>query len=91
MKLGIILIAVSIVWYIAHAMLYNYFLQKNNPELFDEKPQQRGSKKGKKEVTVVMTSGKTPAWVMLIGVPPMPLFVVGVVITVIAFIVGLFK
>ena len=54
MKLGLILVAVSIVWYTAHAVIYNYYLQRNNPGLFDEKPQKRGSKKGKREVTVIM-------------------------------------
>lgn len=89
MKIGLILIVVSVVWYIVHAGIYNYYLQKNNPGLFDELEKPR--KKQPNEVQVVVTSGKTPAWVMLMAVPPIPLFISGIVVTIIGLIVGLFK
>jgi hypothetical protein len=91
MKFGLIVIAVSVVWYIAHVVVYNYFLQKNNPGIFEEEPKKRGGIEGQKEVTVVMTSGQTPAWVMLLGIPPLPLFLFGVVVTIIGTIFSLFR
>ncbi len=90
MKFGLILIAVGVVWYIVHAVIYNYYFQKNDPGLFDNTGQARDGKKGGKKVTVVVTSGTTPAWVMALGMPPVPLFLIGIVITVIAFVIGLF-
>jgi len=91
MKLGIIIIVFSIVWYIAHTIIYNYFLQKHNPGIFDNVPEQKRKKGKKQEVHVVITSGQTPAWVMLMGMLPIPLFILGVLITIIGFIISLFN
>ncbi len=90
MKFGLILIAISVVWYIVHMVIYNHYLQKNSPGIFDDVAQTGDGKKREKKVTVVMTSGTTPAWVMLLGMPPIPLFLIGIAITVIAFVIGLF-
>lgn len=91
MKIGLIIIIVSIVWYIIHTIIYNHYLRKQNPGLFEEAEKQRISKQKSQEVQVVITSGQTPAWVMLLGMPPIPLFFLGVLITIIGFIIGLFK
>jgi uncharacterized membrane protein len=90
MKIGLLVIAISVVWYIVHAVIYNYYLQKNNPGLFDEIPSKSSSQK-RDEVNFVVTSGKTPSWVALMGMPPIPLFLIGILITVIGFIISLFK
>ncbi|MCP4542887.1 MAG: hypothetical protein GY832_37680 [Chloroflexi bacterium] len=91
MKLGLVLIAASIIWYIIHVVIYNHYLRKNNPGLFGNVPKKGSGKKRVKGIEIVNTSGQTPAWVMLLGLPPMPLFLLGVAITIVAFIVGLFR
>ena len=90
MKIGLLVIAISVVWYIVHAGIYNYYLQKNNPGLFDEIPSKSSSQK-RDEVNFVVTSGKTPGWVALMGMPPIPLFLIGILITIFGFIISLFK
>ena len=91
MKIGLIIIIVSIVWYIIHTIIYNHYLRKQNPRLFKEAERQRIIKQKSQEVQVVMTSGQTPAWVMLLGIPPIPLFFIGALIIIIRFIIGLFE
>ena len=91
MKFGLIIIVVSIVWYVIHAAIYNHYLQKNNPGLFEDVTRQHSGKRKRGEVQVVVTSGKTPVWVMLLGMPPIPLFFLGILITIIGFIISLFK
>jgi hypothetical protein len=91
MKIGLIIVVISIIWYVIHAAIYNHYLQKNNPGLFDEAERQRNSRQKRNDVQVVVTSGQTPAWVMILGLPPIPLFVLGVLITVIGFIINLFN
>jgi len=88
---GLSLIGIGVIWYIVHAIIYNYFLRKHNPGIFDNSLQPRHSGKRSKKATVVVTSGKTPAWVMLFGMPPIPLFLFGIVITIVALIIKLFK
>lgn len=90
MKIGPIIIVVSVIWYVVHTIIYNHYLRKQNPELFEEAEKQRIGKRKSKEVQVVITSGQTPAWVMLLGVPPIPLFFLGVLTTIIGFIISLF-
>ena len=91
MKIGLIIIVISIIWYVIHAALYNHYLKKNDPGLFDKVEKQRNSRQKRKEVQVVATSGQTPAWVMILGLPPIPLFILGALITVIGFIINLFS
>jgi hypothetical protein len=91
MKIGIIIIIVSMIWYLAHAIIYNYFLQKYNPEIFDKEPERKRDKGKNHDVQIIIKTEETPAWVMLLGMPPIPLFVLGVLIVIISFIVSLFN
>ena len=91
MKIGLTIIVISIIWYVIHAAIYNHYLQKNNPGLFEKAERQHNSKRKRNEVQVVVTSGQTPAWVMLLGIPPIPLFFLGVLATIVGFIINLFK
>ena len=91
MKIGLIIILISIFWYIMHAVIYNYYLQKNNPEIFERTNSQRKKKQKNKEVQVVFSNGQIPVLVMLMGIPPIPLFFLGIAVTIIGFIMSLFK
>ena len=81
---------IGIIWYIVHTVIYNRALRKHNPEIFDESRRQRYTGKRNKKVPVVVTKGQTPAWIMSFGLPLIPLFLVGVVITFVALIVDVF-
>ena len=89
MSWGVILIITGSVWYIIHAVIYNYYLKKNTPELFEHQTTPSGSKH--KKIKVFITEGGTPAWVALLGVPPIPLLLFGLLITVVSFVFSLFR
>jgi hypothetical protein len=91
LDIGLLLIGIGVIWYIAHAAIYNRFLRKHNPEIFDDSLRPRHSGKRSKKVTVVVTSGQTPAWIMLFGIPPIPIFLLGVVITIVTLIINAFQ
>ena len=91
MYFGLALIAIGIVWYIAHAIIYNHYLSKNAPEVLQPKPNKdlsKGKKRG--QVTVIVTEGQTPGRVALLGIPPIPIFLLGLLITVVSVVVGIF-
>lgn len=87
---GISLIGIGISLYIAHAIIYNYFLRKNSPEIFNDIPQSGRSKKQKKKMTIAVINSQTPSWVVLLGLPSIPLFLVGVLMSVVALIMKIF-
>lgn len=89
--IGLLLISIGVIWYIVHAVIYNRFLRKHHPEIFDDGLRSRHSSKQSKKITVVVTSGQTPAWIMLFGIPPIPLFLLGIVITIVALIINAFQ
>ena len=91
LDIGLWLIGIGIIWYIAHAVIYNLSLRKHNPEIFDDSLPPRHPSKRSKKVAVVVTSGQTPAWIMLFGIPPIPLFLLGVVITIVTLIINAFQ
>jgi len=88
--IGLLLIGIGVVWYIIHAVIYNRFLGKHHPEIFDDGLQPRHSGKRSKKVAVVVVSRQTPAWIALFGIPPIPLFLLGIVITIVALIINAF-
>jgi hypothetical protein len=88
--IGLSLIGIGILWYIVHAVIYNRSLRKTHPEIFGDGLRPRHSGRRSKQVTVVVTSGRTPAWIMLFGLPPIPLFLLGIVITSVALIISMF-
>ncbi len=88
MRLGIILAVIGIVCYIAHALLLNYYLRKNAPEALGRAPRPR-SQYGENHVYVV--EGATPRWVTLLGLPALPLFLLGVALIAISFLVKVLR
>ena len=91
LDIGLFLIGISIIWYIVHAVIYNRFLGKHHPEIFDDNLQPRRSGKRKKTLTVVVTDNQTPAWIMILGIPSIPIFLIGIVITIVTLIINAFQ
>ena len=87
---GVSLIGIGISLYIAHAIIYSYFLRKNSPEIFNDFPQSRRPKKQNRKTTIVVVNSQTPSWVVLLGLTAIPLFLLGILISVVAFIMKIF-
>ncbi len=92
MYFGIIVIIIGILWYITYMVIYNYYLRKNAPDLL-QSPSANSCSKGRKDrnVRVVITEGLTPGWVALVGIPPIPIFLLGLLITIVALVPRLFR
>jgi hypothetical protein len=76
MRLGILLAALGVVCYIVYAMLLNNFLRKNAPDVLEGvlcAPLQRQRR-------VFLIRGATPRWVTLLGLPALPLWLLGSVL-----------
>lgn len=91
LHIGLLLIGIGIVWYIVHTVIYNYFIRKHHPDIYDDDLRSRHTSKQSKKVTVVVTSGQTPVWIVLFGIPPIPLFLLGIVITIVGLIINIFQ
>lgn len=91
LDVGLFLIGIGIIWYIFHTVIYNRFLGKHNPEIFDDNLHPRRSGKRNKKVTVVVTGKQTPAWIMILGIPPIPIFLIGILITIVTLIINAFQ
>ena len=93
---GLAILGVGMILYIASAVLLNYYLRKNRQDVLEQldsksgsshkKP--RGNKSG--EVRVVVTENATPGWVALLGFPAIPLFLVGVAVIILSLIIKAF-
>jgi hypothetical protein len=83
MRWGIILIAIGIACYIVHAMLLNDFLRRNAPAVLARAPGMLSQRQRR----VFLVRGATPRWVTLLGLPALPLVLLGIVLIAIAFLV----
>ena len=83
MHWGILLVAIGIACYIVHAILLNYFLRKNAPEVLARNPGMPSQRQSR----VSLVRGVTPRWVMLLGLPALPLGLLGIVLIPIACLV----
>ncbi|GEM_PF-2743738 len=88
---GLSLTGVGIIWYIVHVIFYNRLLRKYHPELFENSLWPRHSDKRSKKATVVVTSGKRPAWIVLFFILAITFIFFGIVITIVALIMKLFQ
>ena len=90
---GIAISGIGLILYITHTILYNHYLRKNKPDIlkqFDSKSdssrkKQKGNKK--REVKVVVTESGTPGWIILLGFPSIPIFLVGIAVIILSLVI----
>ena len=87
MRWGILLVALGIACYMVHAILLNYFLRKNAPEVLARDP----GMPSQRQRRVFLVRGATPRWVTLLGLPALPLLLLGIVLIAIAFLVTVLR
>jgi hypothetical protein len=87
MRWGIFLVAIGIACYVVHAMLLNYFLRKNSPDVLARDP----SMPAQRPRPVLLVRGATPRWVTLLGLPTLPLLLLGIVLIAIACLVTVLR
>ncbi len=88
MRWGIILAVVGIACYIEHAVLLNRSLRKNAPEVLGGAPRAPSPHRQRR---VHVVEGATPRWVTLLGLPALPLFLLGVILIAIAFLMKVLR
>jgi hypothetical protein len=87
MRWGIFLVTIGIGCYVVHAMLLNYFLRKNAPDVLARDP----SMPSQRQRRVLLVRGATPRWVTLLGLPALPLLLLGIVLIAISFLVTVLR
>ncbi len=88
---GFFITGIGIIFYVVHAVMHNRFLRKHHPEIFDDSLRQQHYGKRSKKVTVVVMDRHTPVLIMIFGIPSIPLFLLGIVITIVALIIKVFQ
>ena len=87
MRWGIFLAVLGVVCYIMHAMLLNYFLRKNAPEVLARDP----GMPWQRQRRVFLVRGATPRWVTLLRLPALPLFLLGIVLIAVSCLVTVLR
>jgi len=87
MHWGIILVAIGIACSIVHAMLLNDFLRRNVHEVLARDP----GVPSQRPRRVFHVRGATPRWVTLLGLPALPLLLLGIVLIAISFLVTVLR
>ena len=87
MRWGILLTALGVACYIVHAILLNYFLRKNTPKVLEGVPRAPSQRQRR----VFLVRGATPRWVTLLGLPALPLLLLGIVLIAIAVLVTVLR
>jgi len=87
MRWGIILVAIGIACSMVHAILRNDFLRKNTPEVLARDP----GVPSQRPRQVYPVRGATPRWTTLLGLPALPLLLLGIVLIAIAFLVTVLR
>jgi hypothetical protein len=80
MRWGILLVAIGGACYMVHAILLNDFLRKNAPDVLARDPGMPSQRQSR----VSLVRGVTPRWVTLLGLPALPLVLLGIVLIAIA-------
>ena len=88
MRWGIILAVLGRACYIGHTVLLNRSLRKNTPEVLGGAPHAPSPHRQRR---VHVVEGATPRWVTLLGLPAIPLFLLGVILIAIAFLMKVLR
>jgi len=87
MRWGILLAALGVACYIVHAVLLNHYLRKLAPEVLARDP----GVPSQRQSRVSLVQGVTPRWVTLLGLPALPLLLLGIGLIAIAFLVTVLR
>jgi hypothetical protein len=87
MRWGIILVAIGIACYIIHVVLLNHYLRKHAPEVLARDPGMPSQRPRR----VFLVRGATPRWVTLLGLPAIPLFLLGIVLIAVSCLVNVLR
>ncbi len=87
MRWGILLAALGVACYIAHTILLNASLRKNVPEMLAHDPHAPSQRQRR----VYLVGGVTPRWVTLLGLPALPLFLLGIVLMAVSCFVNVLR
>lgn len=95
--IGLAISGIGVVLYVASAVLLNYYLRKNRPDMLEQfysgsgasRKKQKGNKG--KEVRIVVTENATPGWVALLGFPAIPLFIMGIAVIILSLVINAFS
>ncbi len=93
---GLVITGLGVILYIASTVLLNYCL-KNRPDVLEQFDSKSGDSRKKqngnkdKEVRIVLTENATPGWVVLLGIPAIPVFLVGITVVILSLIIKAFS
>ena len=89
---GAIIAGMGLALYIIHTILLNHyqFLGKNAPDAI-KSGRSKGNQKERKIRIETVSYDDVPRWVILIGFPSMPLFVLGILVVIIALVFRLLR
>ena len=95
--IGLAISGFGVVLYIISAVLLNYYLRKNRPDVLEQFDSKSGDSRKKqqgnkgKEVRIVVTENATPGWVALLGFPAIPLFLIGIAVIILSLVINAFS
>ena len=87
MRWGILLVAIGVACSMVHTILLNEFLRKNAPEVLARDP----GVPSQRQRRVFLVREATPRWVTLLGLPALPLVLLGIGLLAIAFLVTVLR
>ena len=87
MRWGILLVAIGIACYMVHAILLNYCLRRNAPDVLEGVPRVPLQR----QCRVFLVRGASPRWVTLLGLPALPLVLLGIVLIAVSCLVNVLR
>lgn len=87
---GVIIAGIGLVLYIVNTILLNHFLGKNSPEITRSGRSKRNRQERRIRIEAI-TDDDAPRWIVLMGFPSIPLFVLGILVIIIAFVFRLLR
>jgi len=95
--IGLAISGFGVLLYVASAILLNYYLCKNRPDVLEQpnsrsgdlRKKQKGNKNG--DIIVVITENAIPSWVTFLGFPAIPLFLIGIAVIILSLVINAFS
>ena len=89
LKVGLIISGIGVVLYIVSAILMNYYLRRNRPDILKAGPKSSNPRK-KREARIIVTQNASPGGVSFLGFLAMPIFLIGIGTIILSLIIKAF-
>jgi hypothetical protein len=85
--IGLVISGVGVILYIVSAVLINYYLRKNRPDILNQADSKSANSRKGRKAKIIITQNANPGWVSFLSFLSMPMVIIGIGVIILSLII----